>query len=61
MSFLKSLGNLVQATIDVAVTPLDVVRDVVDYANGDEADHLASRLKKAKDNLGDAYDELGED
>jgi len=61
MGFLKSLGNLVQAAIDVTLTPIDVLKDIGEYASGDEADNTAARLRKAKENLEDAYDELDDD
>jgi hypothetical protein len=59
MGFLSSLGKLTQAAVDVAVTPVEMVKDAVDFVEGGPVENTTDRLRKAKENLEDAYDELG--
>ena len=60
MSF---FGSITKAIIDVAVTPIEVVKDIAmspaDLADGElPGGRTLDRLKKSKENLEDAYDDL---
>lgn len=63
MGFLKSLGSLTKAVVDVAVTPVEVVKDVATLGglSTDRGSYVAERVGKFKENLENAYDELDED
>jgi hypothetical protein len=62
MGFLKSLQKVAKATIDVAVTPVEVVKDIATAQWAEpEGSYTGSRLEKAKQNLEDAYDALDEE
>ena len=62
MGFLKSLQKVAKATVDVAVTPVEVVRDIATAQWAEpEGSYTGQRLEKAGENLKDAYDALDED
>jgi hypothetical protein len=53
------LGSLVKAALNVAVTPIEVVKDVVTLGgsiNDKKEPYTLERLKKAQDHLNDALD-----
>lgn len=49
------LGNVLSATVKVAVTPLAVVKDVID---GEPLETTGNVLESAKNDLDDAFDDL---
>jgi hypothetical protein len=64
MGFLNALGKITKSAIDVAVTPVEVAKDVVTLAGAltdEDESYTVRRLRKAKENAEGAYDELGED
>lgn len=54
------LSNLVSATVKTALTPVAVVKDVVNVVKGEEADSTKNLLNSAGDDLKDAGDDLVE-
>lgn len=62
MGFLKSLGSLTKAVVDVAVTPVEIVKDVATMGglSTDRDSYTIERVKKLGQNLENAYDELDE-
>ena len=54
------LTNIIGATVKVALTPVSVVKDVVNIATGDEVDATKSLLESAVDNIEDAASDLGD-
>ena len=58
------LGKLTRAVVDTALTPVAIVKDVVTLGGlntEQDTPYTAQQLKKIKEALGDAYDELAED
>jgi hypothetical protein len=51
------LTNLVSATVKTALTPVAVVKDVVNIATGEEADATKSLLSSAAADAEEAIDE----
>ena len=58
MGFLDALVNLASATVKAALTPIAVVKDVVNVVTGEEADATKDLLKSAADDVEDAVDEV---
>lgn len=54
------LSNLVSATVKVALTPVAVVKDVVDVASGNEPNNTGKLIESVGDNLSDAGDNLSD-
>lgn len=54
------LTNIISATIKTALTPVAVVKDVVNIATGEEADSTKNLLGSAAEDVSDATDELGD-
>ncbi len=52
------LSNLVSATVKTALTPVAVVKDVVNVVKGEEADSTKNLLNSAGEDLKDAGDDL---
>ncbi len=52
------LTNLVSATIKTALTPVAVVKDVVNVIRDEEADSTKNLLNSVGDDLNDAADDL---
>lgn len=52
------LSNLVSATLKTALTPVAVVKDVVNVVKGEEADSTKNLLNSAGEDLKDAGDDL---
>lgn len=48
------------AVVKTALTPVAVVKDVVNVATGEEADATKSLLESASDDVKDACDDLGD-
>jgi hypothetical protein len=54
------LSNIVSATIKTALTPIAVVKDVVNIATDKYADATKSLLESAREDASDAFDDLGD-
>jgi hypothetical protein len=52
------LTNLVSATVKTALTPVAVVKDVVNVIRDEEADSTKNLLNSVGDDLNDAADDL---
>lgn len=55
MSF---FGSILGSVVKVALTPVAVVKDVVNVATGQEADATKKNLEDAVDDLEDAMDDI---
>jgi hypothetical protein len=53
-------SNIISATVKTALTPVAVVKDVVNVVTGDEADATKKLLSSAKKDADDAFDDLGD-
>lgn len=53
-------SNMVSATIKTALTPVAIVKDVVNVATGEEVESTKKLLESAKEDAEDAFDDLGE-
>jgi hypothetical protein len=51
-------SNIVSATIKTALTPVAVVKDVVNIATGEEANSTKDLLSSAGEDLEDAIDNI---
>jgi hypothetical protein len=54
------LTNMISATIKTVLTPVAIVKDVVNIATGEEADATKNLLSSAAEDVADAADELGD-
>lgn len=52
------LGSLLKATVKTALTPIAVVKDVVDVANGDTPVSTATLIGGAVNDIADGIDSL---
>lgn len=53
-------SNIIGATVKTVLTPVAVVKDVVNIATGEEADATKNLLQSAKRDAEDAFDDLGD-
>lgn len=51
-------SEIISATVKVALSPVAVVKDVVNISTGEEADATKNLLKSAEQDLLDAFDEM---
>jgi len=51
------LDNIVGAVVKTALTPVAVVKDVINVATGEEADATQSLIESAIKNLEDSFDD----
>lgn len=51
-------SNILSATIKTALTPIAIIKDVVDIAKGEEADNTKNLLKSAGEDFDEAIDEI---
>lgn len=51
-------SNIVSATIKTALTPVAVVKDVVNIATDKDADATKNLLESAREDASDAFDDL---
>jgi len=51
-------SNIISATVKTVLTPVAVVKDVVDVAIGEEPDNTKKLLESAQDDAKDAVDDL---
>jgi hypothetical protein len=54
------LSNIVSATIKTALTPIAVVKDVVNIATDKDVDATKNLLESAREDASDAFDNLGD-
>lgn len=52
------LSNIVSATVKTVLTPVAVVKDVVNVATGEDANSTKKLLRSAKEDAEDAFDDL---
>jgi len=53
-------SNIVSATVKTVLTPVAVVKDVVNIATGEDADSTKKLLESAKNDAEEAFDDLGD-
>jgi hypothetical protein len=53
-------SNLVGSVVDIALTPVAVVKDVVNVVTGNETNATKTQIEKAGDKLSDAIDDIYE-
>ena len=53
-------SNLIGATVKVALSPIAVVKDVVNVATGEDADATKELLQSAKDDASDSIEDLAD-
>lgn len=53
-------SNIISATVKTVLTPVAIVKDVVNVVTGDEADATKKLLSSAKKDADDAFDDLGD-
>jgi hypothetical protein len=51
-------SDIISATVKVVLTPVAIVKDVVNIATGEEADATKDLLSSASEDLSDAFDEF---
>lgn len=51
-------SSIISATVKTVLTPVAVVKDVVNVATGEEADTTKNLLSSAGEDLSDAVDEI---
>lgn len=51
-------SDIISATVKIALTPVAIVKDVVNVATGQDADATKDLLKSAGDDVKDAMDEI---
>lgn len=54
------LTGLFSATVKTVLTPVAIVKDVVNVATGEEVDATKNLLEKAVDDVKEATDDLGD-
>lgn len=54
------LSNIIGATVKTALTPVAVVKDVVNVATGEEVEATKNLLKSAKQDASEAFDDLSD-
>ena len=58
MSLFGFIGDVVGASVKIALTPVAVIKDVVSIATGGDADATKELIKSAGNDLSDAVDEV---
>lgn len=61
MGLFGFLGEITEAVVKVAVTPITVVKDVVSVATGNEADATKKNIESIGDNLEKSGEKLMDD
>ena len=51
-------SSIISATVKTVLTPVAIVKDVVNVATGQEADSTKELLESAREDAGDAMDDL---
>lgn len=52
--------NIISATVKTVLTPVAIVKDVVDVATGKEADNTKQLLESAQEDVKEAFEDLGD-
>ena len=52
------LSNLVSATVKTVITPVAIVKDVVNVVTGEEADSTKKHIESIADDVEDAFDDI---
>jgi hypothetical protein len=52
--------NMVSATIKTALTPVAIVKDVVNVATGEDAESTKKLIQSAQQDVSEGLDDLGE-
>ena len=52
--------NIISATVKTVLTPVAIVKDVVDVATGKDADNTKKLLESAREDVKDAFEDLGD-
>lgn len=52
-------GNIISSVVKVALTPVAIVKDVVNIATDEEADATKKLLESAKEDGEEAFEDLG--
>ena len=58
MGIFGFIGELAEATVKVAITPLAAVKDVIDVASGNEAENTKKLIESIGNNIEDGFDKL---
>ena len=58
MGLFGFLGEITTAAVKAAITPLAVVKDVVDVATGNEAENTTKLIESIGDNIEEGFDKL---
>jgi hypothetical protein len=53
-------SNIISATVKTVLTPVAVVKDVVNVVTGEDADSTKSLLESAQEDASDAFNDLGD-
>ena len=53
-------SNIISATVKTALTPVAIVKDVVNVATGEEANSTKNLVRSAGEDAADAFDDLGD-
>jgi hypothetical protein len=53
-------SNIISATVKTVLTPVAVVKDVVNVVTGEDADSTKSLLESAQKDASDAFNDLGD-
>ena len=53
-------SNIISATVKTVLTPVAIVKDVVNVATGEDADATKNLLSSAQGDASDAIDDLGD-
>lgn len=64
MGLFRAFQKVTKAAIDIAVLPVEVVKDAATLGGmltGEGESYSWKRIKQADENLGDAYDAIDED
>lgn len=54
------LGNILSATVKTVLTPVAVVKDVINIATDEEVDATKDLLESAGDDVSEAFEDLGD-
>ena len=58
MGLFGFIGEITEAAVKTALTPIAAVKDVIDVASGNEAENTSKLIKSIGDNIEDGFDKL---
>lgn len=58
MGLFGFIGEIVEATVKVAVTPITIVKDIADVATGNEAENTSKLIESIGENIENGFDKL---